>query len=165
MNCLTRATGVSLQTGHGYRAELYIDDRCRRSAAFAIRQMPPLEGRLQIPHILHHLAPRAASSSASISRRSSRFQQFLSSARSSSMCCSSVIVVSLTLVKDDAGGREDRAGSRIVKRPPEAASGGTDFLTRPFRATAENWRGRDVLEAARCSRQIWRSEQTVFGLV
>jgi hypothetical protein len=81
------------------------------------------------------------------------------------MCCSSVIFVSLTFVKDDARGREDWAGSRIAQRPPEAASGGTDFLTAPFRVSAENWRGRDVLDAARCSRQTWYSEQTGFGLV
>ena len=49
---------------------------------------------------------------------------------------------------DDGGPSTGKSsiGSRIAKRPPEAACGGPDFLSAPFFwATAENWRDRASL--------------------
>ena len=57
---------------------------------------------------------------------------------------------------DPATGKSS-IGSRIAQRPPQAASGGTDFLSAPsFRATAENWRGRAVLEAMGAASRLGR---------
>jgi hypothetical protein len=50
-------------------------------------------------------------------------------------------------VKDDVGGRGGPEGSRIAERPPEAASGGADFLTPPSSGGGGKLGNRDVLEA------------------